>query len=152
MKKLKPSYRYGILLVAGIANVGVGMYAFVMFARRFLVGKIVETDGAFVGLGCVATLVGVFLVYRMLPALLRIRRGEPAEIWVDERMQRILYRAGFFAFSFLLVALLMLVSMTLALLAWDIRLTWMQLVPLILGVWIASLFIFAVTIVYLYTK
>jgi hypothetical protein len=147
---MKPSLRYGILLLAGIANIGFGLYAFAIFARRLEEITIVEI--ALVGVGFIAILVGLFLVYRMLPALLRIRRGEPAEIWVDERMRHILHQAGFFAFSFLLVALLVLVSVTLAVLGWDIRLTWMQLVPMILGVWLASLFIFAGTIVYLYTK
>lgn len=148
---MKPSYRYSILLLAGIANLGVGLYAHAHFVSRIEHG-ITIIDAGFVGVGFVAMIVGIFLVYRMLPPLLRIRRGEPVPNWVDERMRHILHRAGFVAFSFLLVALLVLVSVTLALLNWDIRLTWMQLVPMILGVWIVSLTIFAGTIVYLYMK
>jgi hypothetical protein len=140
---MKPSYRYSILLLAGIANIGLGLYAYAHFVSRIVHG-ITEIEVGFVGAGFVAMLVGIFLVYRMLPPLLRIRRGEP--------MRHILHRAGFVAFSFLVVALLILVSVTLALLNWDLRLTWMQLVPMILGVWIASLAIFAGAVVYLYTK
>jgi hypothetical protein len=148
---MKPSYRYSILLLAGIANIGLGLYAYAHFVSRIVHG-ITEIEVGFVGAGFVAMLVGIFLVYRMLPPLLRIRRGEPVQTWVDERMRHILHRAGFVAFSFLVVALLILVSVTLALLNWDLRLTWMQLVPMILGVWIASLAIFAGAVVYLYTK
>ncbi len=136
---MKPTTRYGILLVAGTTNICIGVYAFTLVILQTITG--LESLWIIL-LGLLTSLTGVFLIARMLPTLLRIRRGEPTPVLIDERTRQILYRAGFNAFAYLIIALIITISVMMALPKLGFILTWNELVTATLITWITGILIF----------
>lgn len=146
---LKPTTRYAILLFAGVADLTIGIYAFGLVITQIVTG--LEFLWVIV-LGMLTTMTGAFLIYRTLPALLSIQRGESAPVPVDERTRQILHQAAFNAFIFLIIALIVMVSLTMGLPQWGYILTWNELTTALLVVWITSIFVFSSSMAYYYWK
>lgn len=146
---MKTSTRYATLLFAGIADLAIGLYAFALVITQIITG--LEALWV-IALGLLTTLTGMFLVYRILPVFLRIQRGEPTPTLIDERTRQILHRAAFNAFIFLIIALIVMVSITMGLPKWGYILTWNELTTALLVVWITSVLIFSSSTVYYYWK
>ncbi len=142
---MKPTTRYGILLVAGIANICIGVYAFILVILRIITG--LESLWVIL-LGLLTSLTGVFLIARMLPTLLRIGRGEPTPLLIDERIRQILYRAGFNTFSYLIIALIITISVMMALPKLGFILTWNEFVTATLITWIIGILVFYIFTAY----
>lgn len=146
---VKQSTRYAILLFAGIADIVIGIFAFALVINQIIAG--LESLWV-IALGLLTTLTGAFFIYRMLPVFLRIRRDEPVPTLIDERTRQIIHRAAGNAFAFLIIALVVMVSVTIALPKWGYILVWSDFVTALLIIWIISILIVYTSIVYYYRK
>ncbi len=142
---MKPSTRYTILFIAGIANICIGAYAFALIIIPIITG--LEFLWVII-LGLLASLAGKFLIARMLPALLQIRQGEPTPILIDERTRPILHQAGYTAFAFLTVTLIIALSVFIALPKLGYITIGNEPISAILIIWITGILIFTLSMAY----
>ncbi|MFX1566008.1 MAG: hypothetical protein ACFFCH_08470 [Promethearchaeota archaeon] len=146
---MKPVTRYAILLFAGIADLAIGIYAFALVTTQIITGL---ESLWIITLGLITTLTSVFLIYRILPVFLRIQRDEPVQTFFDERTRQIIHQAASNAFGFLIIALIVMTSATMALPKWGYILTWNNFVTALLIIWITSILIFYTSTAYYYWK
>ncbi len=142
---MKTSTRYAILLIAGIADLGLGTYIFIFLSKGGAMGA--EFLWILI-LGLLTTITGFYLTYRTLPLCILLYRGEPAPILRDERTTQILNRAARNAFIFLLITILITVSLLIALPKLGTILTYNEPITATIILWIGAIIIFYTSIIY----
>lgn len=146
---MKHSTRFGILFLAGVADIIVGIY---IFAIGIITSINVMQFFCLIAAGFLTLLTGFYLIYRTLPAVLSIRRGESASILVDERTGQIFNQAARNAFVFLLFALLAATALLSALPKIGHMPTWNESVAVIMVAWVVGIIIFYGSGIYYHRK
>ncbi|MFX1563598.1 MAG: hypothetical protein ACFFDP_09870 [Promethearchaeota archaeon] len=146
---MKHSTRYGTLFFAGVADIIVGIY---IFALVIITSINVMQFFCLIAAGFLTLLTGFYLIYRTLPAVLSIRRGESASILVDERTVQIFNQAARNAFVFLLFALLSATALLSALPKIGHMPTWNESVVVIMVAWVVGIIIFYGSGIYYHRK
>jgi uncharacterized membrane protein len=135
---VKASSRHAILLFAGLADLVVGIYALALV----LLGIIPMQESWVLPAASLAIFTGSYLTGRSLAALRYARRGKAVPILWDERTTRILQRAGWNAFVFLVVALPAVVGLLSGMSKLGIVLDWNELAATMITVWVVAIVIF----------
>lgn len=149
VKNLKHSTRYGILFFAGVTDIIVGIY---IFALVIITSINVMQFVCLIAAGFLTLLTGFYLIYRTLPAVLSLRRGESAPILLDERTGLIFNQAARNAFVFLLFALLAATALLSALPKIGYMPTWNESVTVIMVAWVVGIIIFYGSGIYYHRK
>jgi len=142
---VKDSTRYNVLLFAGVADLAVGIYVLTLVIFTSL--NVLEFTWM-TAAGFLTLFTGSYLTYRVLPALISLRRGQAAPILRDERTIQVLHRAARNAFIFLVAVLPILVALPLGMSKLGVVLTFTELAATTMIVWIVAIVTFYASIVY----